>query len=235
MSQPIVLCWSGGKDCARALFELQRLPQYDVVALLTTLTAGYDRVSMHGVRRSLLRLQAAALRLPLREVWISPKAANAEYETAMGDAFDELRREGVETMAFGDLFLEDLKQYRETLLARHGLRCLFPLWRRDTRELAESFLALGFRTVTSCVDPRVLGEAFVGREIDDSFLGELPEGVDPCGENGEFHTFVYDGPNFAQPVPVARGEVVLRDSFLFCDLVSESRDENVTSGLTVSE
>ena len=207
-----------------ALHELRRAGEYDVIGVLTTVTAGYDRISMHGVRRELLHRQAETLRLPLREIFISPQAANVEYEAQMGEAFEALRTEGVRHVAFGDIFLEDLRKYREVLLRRFGLECVFPIWRRDTRELVETFLSLGFRAVTSCVDPRVLDESFVGREIDIGFLRDLPAKVDPCGENGEFHSFVFDGPNFAEPVPIARGEVVLRDSFLFCDLLSEVRD-----------
>jgi uncharacterized protein (TIGR00290 family) len=220
---PIVLSWSGGKDSALALDELQRSAQYEVAALLTTVTAGYDRISMHGIRRDLLHQQAEALGLPLREVFIAPKAANVEYEAKMGEAFQSLHDEGIRHVAFGDIFLEDLKRYREQLLARFDLECVFPLWQRDTRELIETFITRGFRAVTCCVDPRVLDESFVGRELDESFLRGLPPGVDPCGENGEFHSFVFDGPNFAHPVPFTRGEAVRRDSFLFCDLLMETQ------------
>lgn len=220
---PIALSWSGGKDSALALRELQRSAQCEVVALLTTVTVGYDRISMHGVRRELLHQQAEALGLPLREVLIAPKAVNVEYEARMGKAFEAFRREGIRHVAFGDIFLEDLKRYREQLLARFDLECVFPLWQRGTRELIETFRTLGFRAVTCCVDPRVLDESFVGRELDESFLRDLPPGVDPCGENGEFHSFVFNGPNFTHPVPFTRGEAVRRDSFLFCDLLMETQ------------
>ena len=225
MPEPLVMCWSGGKDSALALRELLPRDDVEVVALLTTVTAGYDRISMHGVRRSLLAEQAAALELPLREVAISPAATNAEYEERMGAALAEFHHASVKTVAFGDIFLADLREYRERQLARLGMRAVFPLWRRDTSELIETFQRDGFRAVTCCVDPRRLDASFVGREIDAEFVRRLPAGVDPCGENGEFHSFVYDGPIFRRPVAARAGEVVQRDSFLFCDLLSDKAPE----------
>lgn len=219
MTEPLIFCWSGGKDSALALHALRQADDFEVVGLLTTVTAGYDRVSMHGVRRELLHAQAAALGLPLQEVSITPGAGNAEYERAMGAALERCREDGVRHVGFGDIFLEDLREYRERNLARVGMQAVFPVWRRDTAELVASFHALGFRAVTAVVDPRVLPESFVGREIDARFVLDLPAGVDPCGENGEYHSFVYDGPIFARPVPVERGEIVLRDGFVFCDLL----------------
>ena len=223
MSEPIVICWSGGKDSALALYELQQSRHYDVVSLLTTVTSGYDRISMHGVRRSLLAEQADALSLPLVEVEIPPKASNEIYEACMGEAFAAFRDEGVRSIAFGDIFLADLREYRQRLLTRHDLGAVFPVWHRDTRELAQTFVQLAFRGVTCCIDPRRLDERFAGRELDASFFAELPETVDPCGENGEYHSFVFDGPNFRRPLSLASGEKLLRDSFLFCDLISEVR------------
>ena len=220
---PILLCWSGGKDSALALSELQQRAEWNVVGLLTTVTEGDDRISMHGVRRELLHRQAEALGLPLTEVAIARGANNAEYEARMGNTFSHFRDRGVSTVAFGDIFLEDLKQYREAQLARLGMVCQFPLWGRDTRELIDSFLTRGFRAMTAVVDPRALDRRFVGREIDTAFVNELPANVDPCGENGEYHSFVFDGPNFRRPVPVVAGEIVARDSFLFCDLLSDSQ------------
>ena len=221
MPEPIVICWSGGKDSALALYELQQSAQYDVVSLLTTITAGDDRISMHGVRRALLIEQAGALGLPLFEVEIPPRASNDVYEARMGDAFDAFRRQGIRHIAFGDIFLADLREYRERLLARHDLHAVFPIWQRDTRELARTFLRLGFRAVTCCIAPQRLEERFAGRALDEAFFEELPDSVDPCGENGEFHSFVFDGPNFRRPLSIATGEKLLRDSFLFCDLISE--------------
>ncbi len=214
-----IFCWSGGKDSALALHELQTAGTHEVVALLTTVTAGYDRISMHGVRRALLQAQAAAIGLPVREVAITQAASNGEYERAMGAALAAARAEGVTVCVFGDIFLEDLRRWREERLARVGLQGLFPIWRRDTRELIREFLARGFRTVVVCVDPRVMPSSFAGREIDEQFLRDLPVGVDPCGENGEFHTFTYDGPIFRAPVRWQHGAVVSREGFIFCDLV----------------
>jgi uncharacterized protein (TIGR00290 family) len=220
MPEPIVMCWSGGKDSALALDALSRQPEHQVVALLTTVTAGYDRISMHGVRRSLLSRQTDSIGLPLREVEIPAKASNEIYEANMAVAFGEYQSQGIRKVAFGDIFLEDLREYRQRQLAACGLECLFPIWQRDTSELVEEFISSGFRGVTACVDPRRLDESFVGREIDRDFVAALPSDVDPCGENGEFHSFVYDGPMFDHEITFSRGEVVQRDSFLFCDLLS---------------
>ncbi len=226
MTEQVVMCFSGGKDSALALYALCGRDDCDVVALLTTVTAEYDRISMHGVRRSLLHEQARSLGIPLSEIFLSPAATNEEYEAKFAEMLERFRQKGVRTVAFGDIFLEDLREYRERQLAQLEMQCLFPIWKRDTRELIRTFLALGFGAVTTCVDPRVLDRSFVGREIDCAFLDQLPVGVDPCGENGEFHSFVFKGPLFENPVPFALGEIVLRDSFLFCDLVSESPPEH---------
>lgn len=224
MARPVVMCWSGGKDSALALHELRRGGQYEAAALLTTVTAGYDRISMHGVRRSLLAAQADALGLPLREVVIPPQASNADYEARMAEALGEFRAAGLETVVFGDIFLADLRQYRERQLAALGMTPLFPLWERDTRQLVAEFLALGFRAMTCCVDAGRLDRTFVGQEIDAAFVQRLPAEVDPCGENGEYHSFVFAGPPFRQPIPIRTGEIVRRDSFFYCDLVSEGAE-----------
>ena len=218
--EPVVLCFSGGKDSALALQEIRRDGTYVVRELLTTVTVPYDRVTMHGVRRALARRQADALGIPLAEVAISPSASNAVYEREMGHAFDRLHAEGIRRVAFGDIFLEDLRVYREEQLAARGLACLFPIWKRDTAALARQFIADGFRAVVVCVNPAALDASFAGRLFDDAFLADLPADVDPCGENGEFHTFVFDGPGFRRPVPVSTGEIVERDRFVFCDLVA---------------
>ena len=224
-SRPVVLSWSGGKDSALALHRLANDPGLRVEALLTTITREFDRISMHGVRRELLEAQAASLGLPLWLNFISKGAANAEYEASMAEAFDRCRGQGVDTVAFGDLFLEDIRAYRDRLLAAHGMRPLYPVWRRDTDRLIREFLDLGFRTAVVCVDPAQLDPSFVGRVIDAQFLADLPSGVDPCGENGEFHTFVFDGPMFADPVGFSFGEIVCRDGFWFCDLVPPARGQ----------
>lgn len=212
--------WSGGKDSALALYDLQRAGTPPVHALLTTCTRGYERISMHGVREELLVSQAEALGLPLERVYISPQSSNEEYEANMEERLRALQAQGVGVVAFGDIFLEDLRRWREERLARLGLSALFPIWRHDTNELARRFIALGFRAVLACVDSQYLPESFAGREFDQGLLADLPEGVDPCGERGEFHTFVYDGPNFSRPVGWRRGEVVLREGrFYYCDLI----------------
>lgn len=218
----MIVAWSGGKDCTLALREIQLGDEYAPAALLTTVTGEYDRISMHGVRRSLLRVQAASLGIPLCEVEISPRADNQEYERKMDEALSGLRAAtpAIGGVVFGDLFLEDIRAYREHNLARAGLSGIFPLWQRDTRRLAAEFTALGFRAVVVCVDSTVLDRSFAGREYDDAFVRDLPAGIDPCGENGEFHTFVYDGPPFARPVALERGEVVVRDErFVYAELV----------------
>jgi uncharacterized protein (TIGR00290 family) len=217
--KPVLFCWSGGKDSCMALHELRRDPLREVVALLTTVTEGYDRISMHGVRRILLERQAAALGLPLEIVTIPPQCVNAEYESRMEAMLLRWKNRGVTEVAFGDIFLQDLREYRENNLARVGMKTLFPVWLRPTRDLALEFIALGFRAVTVCVDPKILDESFVGRTIDADFLAALPAAADPCGENGEFHSFVYDGPGFSAPVEFTLGEKVLRDGFYFCDLL----------------
>jgi uncharacterized protein (TIGR00290 family) len=217
--EDILFCWSGGKDSAMALFELQNSRRYRIAALLTTVTEQYDRISMHGVRRALLEQQAESIGLPLRKVLISPACVNDEYETKMRAALADFQKCGVATVAFGDIFLEDLRAYRESNLAKAGMKGLFPIWKQDTRELVLRFLRLGFRAVVVCVDGKALDKSFAGRAIDEQFLRELPGGVDPCGENGEFHSFVFDGPLFRRPVRFSTGEVVLRENFYFCDLL----------------
>jgi uncharacterized protein (TIGR00290 family) len=215
---PVVVGWSGGKDSCVALQELQRSGDYEVASLMTTVTRDYDRISMHGVRRSLLARQAQSLGLPLHEVFIRAGATNADYEAAMAEALVEVRSHGVETMAFGDLYLEDIRAYRDRMMAENHMAAVYPVWGRDTRAFVGDFVAAGFKAVIVCVDTAQLDAAFAGRTIDANLLAALPPGVDPCGENGEFHTFVHDGPNFARPVGIIVGERVVRDGFCFCDL-----------------
>ena len=219
MPEDVLFCWSGGKDSAMAFHALQSTPEYRVAALLTTVTEGYDRISMHGVRRALLERQAESIGLPLHAVLIPPQCTNATYEARMKEALLEHLALGVRQVAFGDIFLEDLRVYRERNLAQVGMTAIFPIWKRDTRELARDFVRLGFRAIAVCVDPRVLDPSFAGRVLDGSFFADLPPGVDPCGENGEFHTFVFDGPIFRKPVYCLLGEKVTRDGFCFCDLL----------------
>lgn len=215
------MSWSGGKDSCLALYEIQRAANYRVAALLTTVTRDYDRISMHGVRRVLLEQQAASLDLPLHQVLISKGASNEEYEMKMIEAFSQYRQSGVDKVIFGDLFLEDIRIYRDQFLAKHKMQGLYPVWHRNTTEFIREFIELGFKAVLTCVDSKVLDQSFAGKTIDKDFLVSLPTSVDPCGENGEFHTFVYDGPNFAQAVRFSIGETISREGFWFCDLVPQ--------------
>ncbi|MGH3412267.1 MAG: hypothetical protein ACRDPH_04210 [Marmoricola sp.] len=219
MAERAWLSWSSGKDSTLALHEARRDPGVEVVGLLTTVDEGEDRVAMHDVRRSLLEQQAESLGLPLHVVPIPRVCRNETYEQRMRAAIDTALDDGVTRVVFGDLFLADVRDYRERMLAGTGVEPVFPLWGRPTSELAGQMLAIGIRATLTCVDPRVLDAAFAGREYDARLLAELPEGVDPCGEHGEFHTFVHAGPGFARPLDVVTGEMVERDGFVFCDLL----------------
>ncbi len=208
------MCWSGGKDSALALQAALRDSSLRVEALLTTVTEGYERISMHGVRCALLVEQAQAVGLPLEQVRIPIQASNAAYEAAMRALLQRYQARGVSRVIFGDLFLQDIRSYRERQLATIGMRGLFPLWLKETHYLAHDFIAAGFRAILVCIDPKQIDPSFCGREFDEALLAELPPSADPRGENGEFHTFVYDGPIFRQRrVQVVRGEVVHRDGF----------------------
>ena len=219
MSKDILLSWSGGKDSSLALYEIQKANTHNVAALLTTITEDYDRISMHGVRRALLEQQAEALGIPLKKVFIPKDSTNAIYESRMRALLEEGLREGIDTVAFGDIFLEDLKLYREKNLAQLGMKGLFPIWKRDSAELAHTFIDLGFKAVLVCVDTAILDPNFAGRPYDLDLLRDLPPNVDPCGENGEFHSFAFDGPIFKHRINHTVGEVVQRDHYCFCDLV----------------
>jgi len=217
----VVLSWSGGKDSALALDALSRDPELQVVGLLTSLTSTYDRVSVHGVRRSMLEAQVERLGLPLFEIPLSPNCSNEAYEAAFHSALDEIRRErpDVTRIAFGDLFLEDVRAYRVRLLAGTGFEPIFPIWGLDTADLARRFIADGFAARLVCVDTTQLDAAFAGRAFDEQLLADLPATADPCGERGEFHTFVSNGPQFSEPVSYRVGQTVLRDDrFMFCDI-----------------
>ena len=215
----LALSWSGGKDSALALWTLAEEERVRPAALVSTVTEEYGRVSMHGVRSSLLRAQAAATGVPLVEVAIPASCTNDLYESRMEGAFASPELAAVDEVAFGDLFLEDVRAYRESRLAAVGKGARFPVWGRDTATLARRFLSAGFRAILVCVDPRALDPSFAGRDYDEPLLADLPDGVDPCGENGEFHTFVTAGPILEGPIDCRRGEVVERDGFVFCDLV----------------
>jgi uncharacterized protein (TIGR00290 family) len=220
LTRSLSLAWSGGKDSALALWSLREREGRLPASLLTTVTAEHERISMHGVRRELLRRQAELLGQPLVEVEIPAPCPNDVYEARMAAALSSEEMAGVQEVAFGDLFLEDIREYRESRLAPAGLRAHFPVWGLDTTALAHRFIELGFRAILVCIDPRSLDGRFAGREFDERLLEDLPAGVDPCGENGEFHTFVYDGPIFEAAVGCERGEVVEREGFVFCDLLA---------------
>ena len=222
MPEPVVLSWSSGKDSALALGVLLDDPRVQPVALLTSITEVYDRVSIHGVRRELLRAQVRAVGLPLHEIRLRPQGSNDDYDVAVAGALAELRSTypGVRRIAYGDLFLEDVRRYREERLAAADWEGLFPLWGLPTATLAKEFVHRGYAARLVCVDTTWLPAEFAGRAFDAALLEELPEGVDPCGENGEFHTFASYGPGFREPVKYQVGEVVMREGrFAYCDLV----------------
>ena len=220
MTEKILLCWSGGKDSALALDEIQHHSTYEIIALLTTVTEEYDRVSMHGIRRMLLDQQAVSLQYPLEKVFISKNSPEGAYESRMEELLLKYLNKGVTSVAFGDIFLDDVRAYREHNLSTIGMTGIFPLWKRDTSELARVFTERGFKAVITCVDSHLLDKTFVGRTFDKQFLSELPPHVDPCGEHGEFHSFVFDGPIFRERIPHTTGEVVFRDNrFYYCDVI----------------
>ena len=217
----VVLSWSGGKDSALALDALSRDPEVEVVGLLTSVTRSYDRISVHGVRRSMLEAQVERLGLPLFEISLNPNCTNDAYEEAFHAALQEIKWDfpQVAHIAFGDLFLEDVRAYRERLLSGSGFEPLFPIWGIDTTDLARRFIADGFAARLVCVDTTQLDARFAGRLFDEQLLADLPVTADPCGERGEFHTFVSDGPVFSAAIPYRVGETVLRDErFMFCDI-----------------
>ena len=220
MKEKAIFSWSGGKDCATALYETLQKPNYEIAALLTTITGDYSRVSMHGVREVLLEMQAGSLGFALEKVFISKDSSDEEYESQMRAVLEKYKLLGVRSAVFGDIFLEDLRKHREDNLAEAGFKAVFPVWKRDTTELAYRFIDLGFKAVVTCADTEFLDKSFVGREFDKKFLTDLPSNVDPCGENGEFHSFVYNGPMFRKQIPHTIGEVVLRNNrFYYCDLI----------------
>jgi uncharacterized protein (TIGR00290 family) len=223
MREKVVLSWSSGKDSAYALHALRSDPRVEVVGLLSTVNVSAGRVAMHAVRRELLEVQARATGIPLHEVPIPSPCTNEQYEAAMAEAVARERARGVTAFAFGDLFLEDVRRYREERLASAGMRAIFPLWGRDTRALAREMTTAGVRGIVTCVDPNQLDRSFAGRVWDDRLLDDLPPGVDPCGERGELHTFVFRGPMLAREIPVRVGQIVERDGFVFADVLLEER------------
>jgi len=214
-----ILSWSSGKDSAMALYRARVSKQFEVVCLLTTLTDQFRRVSMHGVREELLDRQAEALGITLEKVLIPYPCPNAVYEEKMRNTLSRWKEKGVTHAIFGDLFLEDIRKYREANLSQLDLTPVFPVWGTDTSSLAREMLKVGFRAILTCVDPKKIDGKFAGRQFDNSLLEDLPPTVDPCGENGEFHTFVYDGPIFRESIPVEIGRSVMRDGFQFADVL----------------
>lgn len=214
------LSWSSGKDSAWALATVRQQGEFEIVSLLTTLNRQYRRVAMHSVREELLDQQALAAGLPLEKLPLPWPCSNADYESIMADAMARARSEGVTHMIFGDLFLEDVRRYREEKLAGSGIQPVFPLWGANTPDLASRMIASGLRAVTTCVDPKKLDASFAGREYNAAFVRDLPPHVDPCGENGEFHTFAFAGPMFNRTLQIAPGEVVERDGFVFADVLA---------------
>jgi uncharacterized protein (TIGR00290 family) len=215
----VAVSWSSGKDSAWSLHLLRQDPSIEIVALVTTLNEQFDRVAMHAVRRELLELQAASAGLPLWTVPLPWPCSNEEYEARMTGLCERAIGEAVQAIAFGDLFLADIRAYREKQLAGTGLQPLFPAWQIPTADLARTMIASGLRAKITCVDPKVLPREFAGRDFDSQFLADLPPQIDPCGENGEFHSFVYDGPVLRHPIKVSVGEIVERDGFVFADLL----------------
>lgn len=219
MKRKTLLSWSSGKDSAWALHKLRQDPEIEVVGLFCTVNQKFDRVAMHGVRRELLEFQAERVDLPLDIIDIPYPCSNNEYEARMMTFIDRAIANKIECCAFGDLYLEDVRRYRENNLEGTGISPLFPLWRMATDELSREMVQSGLRAIITCVDPKILPEKFVGREYDISFLADIPERVDSCGENGEFHSFAFDGPMFREPIEVSAGEVVHRDGFVFSELL----------------
>lgn len=210
MKEKIIFNWSGGKDSALCLYRMLQAPQYDVLCLLTSISEPYQRISMHGVRVELLDAQAKSIGLPLIKMQIPEMPAMEDYEKIMTTTLAELKAKGATASAFGDIFLEDLRQYREEKLAKLNLKAIFPLWKIPTDKLIREFMSLGFKTIITCVNEKYLDKSFAGRIIDNNLLNDLPRNVDPCGENGEFHTFVFDGPIFKEPILFDKGELVYR-------------------------
>ncbi len=219
----VVLSWSSGKDSAWALYKLKQSPDVEVIALLTTFNQAFGRVAMHAVRRELVLAQAEEAGLPLWEVPLPWPCSNSDYECLMKAACERAIGEGATHIAFGDLFLEDVRQYRERQLENTGLKPLFPLWHLPTDELARAMISAGIKAKITCVDPKKLDRSFAGRDFDSAFLNGLPAGIDPCGENGEFHTFVYSAPVFRSDIRVQTGEIVERDGFVFADMCDLGR------------
>lgn len=213
-----LLSWSGGKDAALALSSIQKRQEYEIVALLTILTEDDKRVSMHGVRKQLLDTQASMLNLPIEYVYLPTSASNELYENRMEETLSRYLNQGVDTVIFGDLFVEEIRQYRENQLSQVGMKAAFPLWNKSQKDLIKQFLNEGFQAVTVCIDTNALSQAFLGKNLDESFFSNLPNSIDICGEHGEYHTFVYDCPLFKQPISLQKGKKSTKwNHFAYCD------------------
>ena len=220
MVKRVVVSWSGGKDSTLALNEILNNPDYEVRSLITTVTEGYDRISIHGVRNELLDKQVESIGIPLQKVLIPKDSTNDQYEKALNDVLLYFKNKGINEIVFGDIFLEDVKKYRDELLDKLDMKGIYPIWKKDSKELARKFIDLRFKAVTTCIDSQQIDKKFVGREYNSEFLNDLPNSADHCGENGEFHTFVYDGPLFDKKIDFTKGEIVFRDDrFYYCDLL----------------
>jgi len=229
MRKKTLLSWSSGKDSAWALHVLRQQPELRIAGLITTVNQPYQRIAIHAVRLELLERQAEAVGLPLRIINLPYPCSNAQYETAMEKFIEESRQAGIECMAFGDLFLQDIREYREAKLAGTGITPLFPLWKMPTDLLAREMISSGLRAMISCVDPQHLPASFAGREFNEALLAALPGEVDRCGERGEFHTFAFDGPMFSKPVDIRVGEIVEREGFVYADLLPASTRRDVSN------
>ena len=218
MTQKVLLSWSSGKDSAWSLYHLQQTPGIEVVGLFSSINQSVGRVAMHATRTLLVQQQAAQAGLPVEFIPLPKPCTNVQYETIMTDFYRRTLKQGIHTIAYGDLFLEDIRQYREMTLTKANIKALFPLWGQDTQKLSVKMLASGLRAQLTCIDPKQMPKHFAGAEFNHDFLNKLPETVDPCGENGEFHTFTYAGPMFKQPIPIEVGKTIERDGFIFTDL-----------------
>ncbi|MDC3417562.1 diphthine--ammonia ligase [Aquibacillus salsiterrae] len=219
MKEKIAVSWSGGKDSTLALYKLLQEDNYIVDSLFTTITEGYNRISVHGVREALLEQQAESIGIPLRKMYIPQESSHNIYKERMTEQLKQMKKDGIETVMFGDIFLEDVRAYREELINEQKMQAVFPIWGVPTEQLVKEFLSLGFQTVTTCIDSEKLSNDFLGRTIDDSFIQQLPEHVDVCGENGEFHTFTFTGPLFDKKINFTVGDIVEKGRFHFCELL----------------
>lgn len=228
MKRKILLSWSSGKDSAWALHVLQKDPHIDIVGLFTTVNQAFGRIAMHGVRLELLQMQAQSVGLPLHIIHLPHPCSNEKYVEAMSAFIEEMAKTGIESMAFGDLHLKDVRQYRENQLKDSRITPIFPIWGIPSEQLSMDMVKSDLRAIVTCVDPRQLPVEYVGREFNESFLEDIPKSVDPCGENGEFHTFVFDGPMFQKPIRISPGEIVSRDGFIFVDISSDETFDGLT-------